>query len=132
MKALGQHGFTLVETLVSFAILAVMMVAGFQLAGAGLRAINIAATTEGAVLVAQSRMEHLVALGGIPQERSGTIDGTPYAWAVQVLPPDPQWKREPQARNMVHVRLQVSWRDRRGVSRIHLDRIIFVAEPVRP
>ncbi len=132
MKARAQGGFTLVEALVAFAILAVMMVAGLQLASTGMRAMDTAATTEGAVLVAQSRMDHLVALGELPAERSGTIDGTPYAWTLEVLPTDPAWTRETQAQTMVHVRLHVSWRDRRGMSRIHLDRIIFSAEPVRP
>lgn len=128
----GQGGFTLVEALVAFAILAVMMVAGLQLAGTGLRAIDAAATTEGAVLVAQSQMDRIVAMRAVPQERRGQLDGTPYAWEIEILPLDPAALRQPQARKPVHVRLFITWRGRGGLSRIHLDRIVFTEETALP
>jgi len=128
----GQGGFTLVEALVAFAILAVTMMAGLQLAGTGLRALDAAATTEGAVLVAQSQMDRIVAMRAVPQERRGHVDGTPYAWEIEILPLNPAVFREPQVRKPFHVRLSITWRGRGGGSRIHLDRIVFTEEPAVP
>ena len=132
MRGPEQDGFTLVEALVAFGILAAMMIAGLQLAGTSLRAIDAASATEGAVLVAQSQMDRIVALRALPQERRGVVEGTPYAWEMEVLPPDPRAARGNLARKPVLARVSVSWRGRGGVRRVHLDRMIFIAEPAVP
>lgn len=126
MTRASDAGFTLVEALVAFAILAVVMVASYQAAGTGLRALDTAATNEGAVLAAQSLMDRIVAERRRPQPASGAVDGTPYSWSLEVKPADPAWSRQPLARKPVNVRVIISWRARSGTSRIHLDRVIFV------
>jgi prepilin-type N-terminal cleavage/methylation domain-containing protein len=125
MTSHSQQGFTLVEALVAFAILAMVLLATWRTAGTGLRAIDAAAANEAAVLAAQSEMDRIVALGRPPAERTGRIEGTPYTWEVEVLPADPAWTRQPLARKPVHLRLTLSWPSRTGTARVSLERVIF-------
>jgi|GEM_PF-1531908 len=125
MTPQGQQGFTLVEALIAFAILALVLLAAWRTAGTGLRAIDAAANNEAAVLAAQSEMDRIVALGRLPAEREGRIEGTPYAWEVELLPGDPSWSRQPLARKPLHFRLTLSWPARAGTARVRLERVIF-------
>lgn len=125
MTPRGQQGFTLVEVLVAFAILALVLLASLRTAGTGLRAIDAAAANEAAVLAAQSEMDRILALGRLPAERRGRIEGTPYSWEVEVLPANPAWRRQPLARKPAHLRLTLSWPSRTGTARISLERVIF-------
>lgn len=122
----GQSGFTLIEALVAFAILAVVMVTLYQAAGTGLRAFASAAQTDSAVLVAQSQLDRIVALRRVPDIRSGRVSGTPFEWKVQVLPsPD-----LPSGRTLVTtpvlLRLTIAWETPAGGKAIYLDRLVFL------
>lgn len=132
MTSQGQQGFTLVEALVAFAILALVLLAALRTAGTGLRAIDAAAANEAAVLAAQSEMDRIVALGQLPAERRGRIEGTPYTWEVERLPADPSWSQQPLARKPLHVRLTLSWPARAGTARIRLERVIFPGPAGKP
>lgn len=129
---MNQKGFTLVETLVAFAILALVLVAAYRTAGTGLRTIDAAATTEGAVLAAQSEMDRILALRQLPGPRAGRIEGTAYSWSLEVLSPDPAWSQAPLARKAARLRLTVSWPARSGTSSIRLERVVFLAGSVAP
>jgi general secretion pathway protein I len=132
MTGRREQGFTLVEALVAFAILAVVLVAAFRTAGTGLRAIDAAATTEGAVLAARSQMDRIIALRQLSGPRKGQIEGTPYKWELEVLPPSRAWSLQPLARKPAHVRLTVAWPSRGGTSRIQLERVIFLERAMVP
>ena len=132
MTGRREQGFTLVEALVAFAILAVVLVAAFRTADTGLRAIDAAATTEAAVLAARSQMDRIIALRQLSGPRKGQIEGTPYTWELEVLPPSRAWSLQPLARKPAHVRLTVSWLSRSGTSRIQLERVIFLERAVVP
>ena len=132
MTGRREQGFTLVEALVAFAILAVVLVAAFRTAGTGLRAIDAAATTEAAVLAARSQMDRIIALRQLSGPRKGQIEGTPYTWELEVLPPSRAWSLQPLARKPAQVRLTVSWLSRSGTSRIQLERVIFLERAVVP
>ena len=79
-----ERGFTLVETLVAFAILAVVLVAFYEAMGTGFRTFEKAAQVEHAVLAAQSQLDRLVALRNIPDVRQGVIEGTALTWRLDV------------------------------------------------
>lgn len=127
-----EQGFTLVEALVAFAILAVVLVAAFRTAGTGLRAIDAAATTERAVLAARSQLDRIIALRQLSGPRNGQIEGTPYTWELEVLPPSRSWNLQPLARKPAHIRLTVSWLSRGGRARIQLERVIFLEQAAVP
>lgn len=89
-RARGDRGFTLLETLVAFAIAAGALAVLFQAIGGSLRAVDHAALVEGAVVRARS---HLAAAGtdlsGLSAQGtqvSTGSDGTRYRWRVEIAP----------------------------------------------
>lgn len=127
MTRRDDRGFTLVEVLIAFAILSLAAVACYRAAGSGLRAIEAAGATERAVLVAQSQMDRLVALRSVPEDRNGTIPGTPYSWQVEVLPAAGLPPAPPQSRQPLRLVLTVSWNTTSGGPRsLRLERLVFV------
>lgn len=82
----GERGFTLIEALMAFAILAVVLVALYEAMGTGLKGFDRAATNEAALLAAQSQLDALAAMPALGQKTlSGTIDGTPFRWRATQL-----------------------------------------------
>lgn len=84
---MNARGFTLVEALVAFAILAVVSVAFYEAMGTGFRTFDKAAQIEEAVLAAQSQLDLIVAQRRLPDARQGTIDGTSLRWHLDVRTP---------------------------------------------
>jgi prepilin-type N-terminal cleavage/methylation domain-containing protein len=117
----GARGFTLIETLVALAILAVLLVAFYETMGTGFRMLDRAALIDEAVLIAQSELDRAVAQRRIPDERQGRagrhvwrIDRRPFGGAAADVPLRP-----------VLVRL---WVTPPGMAReISLERIILVS-----
>lgn len=123
-----QSGFTLVEVLIAFAILAVVMVALYEAAGTGLRSFEAAASVERAVLVAQSRMDRIVAQRQLPAEAAGTVDGTPFTWQVDVLPlPEGYGELKPQSARLQLIRLRIRWPGNQGQRSVAIERIVSLA-----
>lgn len=123
-----QSGFTLVEVLVAFAILAVVLVALYEAAGTGLRSFQSAAQVERAVLVAQSELDRIVALKHLPATRRGRIQNAPFEWDIELpeLPVAPELKALRSTRPVL-VRLNVRWQGEHAARHISIDRLIFVA-----
>jgi general secretion pathway protein I len=111
----GERGFTLIEALIAFAILAVVTVALYEAMGTGLRGFDRAAENDEALLIAQSEFDRLAATSTMPSEgMEGAIEGTPFRWRAV---PVPETQAEPEHLRMSPLRLQrvrviVSWRDR--------------------
>ena len=80
-----EKGFTLVEVLIAFAILAVVMVSLYEASGTGLRSFEAAANVERAVLIAQSKLDWIVAQRRLPPSASGPVAGTAFTWQVETL-----------------------------------------------
>jgi len=81
------HGFTLLEVLVAFAIISMALVPLLQGGSESLRGVDVAGQTETAVALAQSHLrlfEELVKPGA--QERQG--DDGPYHWRLRIVPLD--------------------------------------------
>lgn len=118
-----QSGFSLVEVLVAFAILALTMTALYQTAGTGIRAYDASARTEQAVLLAQSQMDRIVALRRLPEQREGAIPGAPYRWSIEELPVAAGASLT--APKYVRVRVRVTWKDAKAEQEISLERYLF-------
>lgn len=114
----GERGFTLVEALVAFAILATVLVALYGATGTSLNGIARSARYEEAVLAAEGRLAELTALRTLPPVREGTIEGSVFRWRIETVEPDsaasPELTLSPfQAQR---IKLVIAWVEN-GVSR---------------
>ena len=103
-------GFTLIEVLVAFAILAVTFTVLVRLFAGGVDAAGRVAHERTAILLAQSRLaavgiETPVALG----ESAGDLAGG-YRWRLQVEP-DPATAAQPMLLLLRRVSVMVSWQE---------------------
>lgn len=113
----NERGFTLIETLIALAILAVTLVALYEAMGTGFRTFDKAADLEEAVLVARSQLDRVVALRRIPDQRQGSAGA--FTWSIQVEP-----AKDPQATLQLRkLSLQVAWPGGRGVA---IERLVLV------
>lgn len=123
-----EHGFTLVEALVAFAILAVVLVALYEAMGTSLSGFNRAAEADEALLVAQSEFDRLTAMKTLPAVLQGAVEGTPFRWRATVVP-DAQ--REPEhlrvsPLRLTTLRLVVAWRGGNGDRQIAVEKTVLV------
>lgn len=103
----GERGFTLLEILVAFAILA-MALGGLMLAFTGsLRAVDRSAAMARATLQAQSLLDQVGI--SIPLDDGGAAgrfdDGTP--WSVAIIPFDADQRTQARARSTLIYRVEV-------------------------
>lgn len=121
------RGFTLVEALVAFAILAVALVTFYEAMGTGFRTFDKAAQIGEAVLAAQSELDLITAMRRLPSAREGMIDGTNLHWRLDVR--TPRAPEGPSPSQLAVLRLSVSgdgWR-----RTITLDRLMLVPREVQ-
>ena len=83
-----QRGFSLLEVMVAFAILAISLGVLMQIFSRASRATHVAAQYSRAASLAESRLE---AVGSAIPLEEGTVSGEPengYAWEVAIVPVD--------------------------------------------
>jgi len=111
----SERGFTLIEALIAFAILAVTLVALYEVMGTSLKGFDRAAETDEALMIAQSQLDRLTATKTLPAVAlEGAIDGTPFRWRATIAPSmqqEPEHLRSSPLR-LHTLRLIVSWRQR--------------------
>ncbi|MEQ1867260.1 MAG: type II secretion system protein [Alphaproteobacteria bacterium] len=112
----GQRGFTIIESLVALAVLAITVVALYEAIGTSFRTFDRAAKIEEAVLIAQSQLDRVVALRRLPDVRQGTVDDTAFAWQLSVV-------SAANAR-LATLRLTVTWPDR--AEGIAIERLVLL------
>ena len=115
------RGFTLVEALIAFAILAVVLVAFYEAMGTGFRTFEKSAQIGEAVLAAQSQLDLIVAARRLPEAREGTIEGTQLHWRLDVR--TPRAPEGPSPRQLAMLRLNVTgdaWRRTITIDRLML------------
>jgi len=108
------EGFTLIEVLVAFAILAIALVVLFQAFGSGSRAIETSERHLMATMLARSVLDDIGSETPIVAgERSDAI-GDGYRWAIRTAPSpsiapikDGDWIQVPYV-----VEVEISWNDR--------------------
>jgi general secretion pathway protein I len=82
----GQAGFTLLEVIVAFVILAMVLGASFSSFSSGFRSISVAGNYTDALLRAKSHLAGLDVAGPlVPGNQSGQ-SGDGYAWRLEVVP----------------------------------------------
>lgn len=128
-----ERGFTLIEALIAFAILAVVLIALYEAMGTGLKSFGRAAEVDEALLVAQSQLDRLAAMKTITSEPlRGSVKGTPFHWRAVFLPdaqPEPEHLRVAPVR-LHKVRLFVMWRDGGADRQIAIDKMLLVQRAV--
>jgi type II secretion system protein I len=111
----SERGFTLIEALIAFAILAVVLVALYEVMGTSLKGFDRAAEADEALMIAQSQLDRLAATKTPPAgPLQGAIDGTPFRWRATITPSaqqEPEHLRISPLR-LHTLRLVVSWRQR--------------------
>jgi len=126
------HGFTLLEVMVAFVILAVALGLLLGMLSRGLKQISQAGNETEASLYAQSMLDTLGTLEPIePGTRDGDFDGGRYHWRLQVdeatdpAPPPPPPDGQPQpvpgagAPVLYRAVLDVDWGARTPAQRLH-------------
>jgi len=110
-----EHGFTLLEVLVAFAILSIAVVTTIQGFAGGLRLLRLAGEHQQAILLADQKLREVVRPA---EERTEDAEGA-YRWERTItIVPTPDLARTP-ATEMWHVyriAVKVSWGDTRSVT----------------
>jgi general secretion pathway protein I len=115
-----QAGFTLIEVVVAFALLALALTFLLGSLSGATRQIRMANDSGRATLHAQSLLAQL-GVGEIlrPGQKQGTFEQGRYRWTLEVAPYiDPLKRRSPQAvasaPRLLQLQLQVAWGDAPG------------------
>jgi general secretion pathway protein I len=112
-------GFTLIEVVVAFAILALSLGALYESLGGSLRRGGAARQEELATLRAESLLSEFRGSGGLlPQERAGSDAELGYSWRITVKP-YPAEISEHSALSAESVDVEVSWGERRHNVQLH-------------
>lgn len=98
-------GFTLLEALIAFAILALALTALLQGTLSGLHATQAAGRTEEALARARSRLAGLDAAPVAPGDQRGD-DGGGFAWRTRIVP-----AASAGGRTLFAVSVSIAWRD---------------------
>jgi general secretion pathway protein I len=132
----AEGGFTILEVLVAFVVLALALAALMQIFSGGLREAQVADEYARATLVAQSKVAGVAAVDKLEEgESRGTEDG--FAWTLLVAPYDERDEAPEADRNLspnVGVRLlkvesDVAWRAADGRDRhVRLATLILVGK----
>lgn len=124
----SERGFTLVEALIAFAILAVTLVTLYGVFGTSATALTRATKFEHAVLLAQSKLEEVDSIRAVPTILEGSFEGTGYSWRIQMLaeqaPEPPEFAVSPLRAQ--RLKLTVAWAENGRRREIALEKVVLV------
>jgi general secretion pathway protein I len=125
----SERGFTLVEALIAFAILAIVLVALYETMGTSVSGIGRAGRLDEAVLIAESRLAEIEALRTAPQgEVEGSVEGTAYRWRIEPVadatPEPPEFAASPL--RLQKIKLRVLWREGEVKREVVVERLLLV------
>jgi general secretion pathway protein I len=131
----AQAGYTLIEIIVAFAVLALGLTLLLGTLSGATRQVRQAGDAGRAALHAQSL---LAEFGELPQPgtRAGDLEDGRYRWRLQVAPwNDPAPRRGPQridpnAARLLHLQLQVEWGDGGPRQRVQLSSLRLAVPPL--
>lgn len=124
-------GYTLIEIIVAFAILALGLTLLLGTLSGATRQVRAAGDAGRAALHAQSLLDEYGNLPQ-PQQRSGQVERGRYRWRLDVepwqdpVPPATPSRTDPGAAHLVHLRLQVEWGDGAPAQRIEVTSLRLV------
>ncbi|MCW5732015.1 MAG: prepilin-type N-terminal cleavage/methylation domain-containing protein [Alphaproteobacteria bacterium] len=119
----GARGFSLLEVLVAFLIVALVLGAALPLIGQGLQGTHAAERRTMALLHAESRLAELAALGDPRGEaRAGELPGG-FAWRSQSQPVE-----SGAGQRILLLRVSVTWRGARSGEDVALSTLLVVPE----
>ena len=135
MNTRAQAGYTLIEIVVAFAILALGLTLLLGTLSGATRQVRQAGDAGRAALHAQAV---LAEFGELPQPggRDGELEQGRYRWHLEVAPwSDPEPRRgprrsDPNAARLLHLRLQVDWGEGGPRQRVQLSSLRLVLPPV--
>ena len=116
----GQRGFTLIEVVVAFALLALALTLLLASLSGAARQVRIASDSSRATLHAQSLLAQ-VGVGETlrPGRRQGNFEGGRYRWVLDIAPYVDPVKRtstpgNPSATRLLWLKLSIAWGDKPG------------------
>ena len=118
-----QHGYTLIEIIVAFAILALGLTLLLGTLSGATRQVRAAGDAGRAALHAQSLLDEFGTLPQ-PQRREGELEQGRYRWRLDVEPwQDPAHQKmapaiDPSGAQLMHLRLQVEWGEGTSLQRV--------------
>lgn len=107
-----EQGFSLLEIMVAFAILAGVLGVIYQVFSTGMRSVNVVSHYTEATRLAESLLEEYSAtLSTADVEQSGTSSDERYHWSVTTgaFQVDELFEDVPQAYSAIEVAVRVSW-----------------------
>jgi|HigsolmetaAR203D_1030402.scaffolds.fasta_scaffold01791_6 general secretion pathway protein I len=112
--AAGQRGFTLLEVIVAFSVLALALALLLGALSGGTRQVRWSADAGRAALLAQSLLDQTgVGEALRPGRSEGVLEGGRYRWTLEVEPyDDPAWPRPATGAlspRLMHLRLTMTW-----------------------
>ncbi len=124
----GERGFTLIEALVAFAILALMLVALYGAVGTSLNGIARSARYEGAILIAEGRLAELTALRALPPTLEGVVEGSGHRWRIEpIAPQQPDlFETSISPFRQQKIKLTIAWSEHGGVREIAIERQLLL------
>ena len=126
-----QRGYTLIEIIVAFAILALGLTLLLGTLSGATRQVRAAGDAGRAALHAQSLLDEFGNLPQ-PQHQEGELEQGRYHWRFDVEPwTDPSPRRspapiDPSAARLMHLRLQVAWGDGSPRQRVEITSLRLV------
>ena len=138
MKGMGartQAGYTLIEIIVAFAILALGLTLLLGTLSGATRQVRQAGDAGRAALHAQSLLDEF---GELPQAgtRDGELDQGRYLWRLEVTPWDDPAPRDgprrtdPNAGRLLRLQVQVEWGEGGPAERLQVSSLRLVVPPV--
>jgi general secretion pathway protein I len=125
-----QTGYTLIEVLVAFMILALALTVLLRIFSGGLRNVSVSSDYATATLIAESRLAAAgIDVPLVPGETSGT-EGERFEWTVSVqdYEPRPGYRSAAKGVDAYHVTVTVEWPHGDNTRRVGLSTVRLVTE----